>query len=440
MNKGLAILAFMLAASAEAGAQEQEQDAESTLTLDAQLRTRGEYRNGALQPRDEGGQAAMFLNERTRLTMQYDRGALSLRVMAQHTGVWGQDPLMNRQGRFDVGEAWVGMQFTKNIFGRLGRQPLVYDDERLLGASDWNVAGAFHDVALLGYKDDYHEVHGLAAFNQNSERTSGTYYDTSSGMPYKSMQMLWYHFTSDMLPLGVSLMAMNLGKESGSEYTGEGKTEYKQTLGAYVTFRPEQWDVEASLYYQMGKRGKPTSAWMASVRGGYGITPEWRVTAGYDYLSGQDDDDYGTTNHAFDPLFGTHHKFYGAMDYFFASPFGYKPRTLLHPEEMRYAPGLQDIQLGVVSKAIPVRGLVAQLNYHYFASAAKLSGSIRGLGHEVDLQASLPLIKDVTLQAGYSFMIGQNTMDIVKGGYYKSWQDWAWITFSVSPRLFSLKK
>ena len=54
MNKGLAILAFMLVASAEAGAQ--EQDAESTLTLDAQLRTRGEYRNGALQPRDEGGQ------------------------------------------------------------------------------------------------------------------------------------------------------------------------------------------------------------------------------------------------------------------------------------------------------------------------------------------------------------------------------------------------
>jgi len=214
---------------------------------------------------------------------------------------------------------------------------------------------------------------------------------------------------------------------------------HKQTMGVHGTYEPGLWGVSASFYYQMGKRGTPTKAWMASINGHYTVNDEWQVNGGYDLLSGQNDDDKSGVQHAFDPLFGSHHMFYGAMDLFFTSPWGYKPKGFFTTTQELYAPGLQDFHLGAICKAIPVKGLVAKINYHYFASAAKLSKSIRGLGHEIDLQATIPLMKDVKLHAGYSFILNQNTMDIVKGGYHKSWQDWAWITFDVSTRLLSRK-
>ena len=48
-------------------------------------------------------------------------------------------------------------------------------------------------------------------------------------------------------------------------------------------------------------------------------------------LSGSDGE--GDKFKAFDPLYGTHHKFYGAMDYFYASAW------------QGVAPGLQDAHL-----------------------------------------------------------------------------------------------
>ena len=33
-------------------------------------------------------------------------------------------------------------------------------------------------------------------------------------------------------------------------------------------------------------------------------------------------------------------------------------------------------------------------------------------------------MKDVSLSVGYSLMRGTSTMDVVKGGNHKSWQDW----------------
>ena len=424
-------LSALLLASLAVSAQEEH----GKLTLDAQLRSRGEYRNGALMPRDEGEQPATFVNERARLSMQYDRSDnLTLRFSAQHTGVFGQDPQVDKQGRLAIAEAWVGMKFADNFFGRLGRQPLVYDDERLLGALDWNTAGRYHDAGVLMYKDTHNELHAVGAFNQNAERIAGNYYD-SGAQPYKLLMMMWYRYTAQRFPLGVSLLALNLGKEKGNPETGEGAVSHQQTMGTYIRVHPQLWDVEASFYYQMGKRGTPTKAWMASLACGVNFSDEWRLSAGYDYLSGQDDDDQGDTNHAFDPLYGTHHKFYGYMDYFFASSWGLMTRGFLELTQRQYNPGLQDMH-GRLSYR-PKPGMDFRVDYHYFASAAKLSGSVRGLGHEVDVQASVPLMKDVTLQAGYSFMLGQNTMDIVKGGHYKSWQDWAWIQFNVSTRLFS---
>ena len=48
-------------------------------------------------------------------------------------------------------------------------------------------------------------------------------------------------------------------------------------------------------------------------------------------------------------------------------------------------------------------------------------------------------MKDVTLSAGYSTMIGTEVMDNVKGGSHDAWQDWAWIQLNINPRVLFVK-
>ena len=168
------IWAAMLFAPLSAFAQQQK---ENQFTIDAQIRTRGEYRNGVLNPRPEGTSPTFFINERARLSLGYQRDRLQMKLAAQHVGVWGQDPQIDKNGRFILHEAWARLDFSKGLFAQLGRQPLSYDDERLLGGLDWNVAGRFHDALKLGYESKIHKLHLILAFNQNNEVRSycGTY-------------------------------------------------------------------------------------------------------------------------------------------------------------------------------------------------------------------------------------------------------------------------
>ena len=237
------------------------------------------------------------------------------------------------------------------------------------------------------------------------------------------MQTLWYHYDFASVPVKLSVLAMNLGQEGGDAETRKSDTQYMQTMGTYVQFTPASWSLSGSFYYQTGKNvsARKVSAFMGSVRASYSINDSWTVNVETDYLSGSKKSD--GTYRAFNPLYGTHHKFYGAMDYFYASDF-----------VNGYAPGLSDTQIGVgykVSSSVSMG-----LNYHYFATGVKLESLNRTLGSELDYQLDWKIMKDVSLSVGYSLMRGTSTMDVVKGGNHKSWQDWGWVSLNVNPTLF----
>ena len=78
--------------------------------------------------------------------MDFQRGPLELKVSAQHTGMWGQDGMNTANGRLTMNEAWAKLNLGDKWFIQLGRQQLCYDDERILGAYDWNVNGNWHDA------------------------------------------------------------------------------------------------------------------------------------------------------------------------------------------------------------------------------------------------------------------------------------------------------
>ena len=88
----------------------------NTFSMSAQVRARAEYRNGALFPFDDTDKSVFFINNRARLSMDYSRSNLQMRFSAQHVGVWGQDPQIDKNGRFMLNEAWAKMYFGDNRF------------------------------------------------------------------------------------------------------------------------------------------------------------------------------------------------------------------------------------------------------------------------------------------------------------------------------------
>jgi len=438
MMKHLTIIALSLL-SLGVAAQEENQ-----FTVDAQLRTRAEYNNGATPaPRNEGVLPATFINERARMGLGWKRDNLEMKVSMQHTGIWGQDAIADRNGRVAMNEAWAKLRFLDSFFVQVGRQQLSYDDERILGGLDWNVAGNWHDALRFGFEEGADKFHVALALNRSANTPRGDLY--GGAMPYKDLELLWYHHDFQSLPLGISAMAMNVGRESAT--AGNSDVKALQTFGVDVNFKPAKWDMHAALYYQMGKNvnDREVSSLMASAKVGYQFNPKWTVSLGYDFLNGEDYMAATSTTtgasfvytsnakktHAFQPLYGTHHKFYGAMDYFYASAFASN-------SYMQWAPGLQDLQLGIDFK--PTKMAALSLNYHYFLTASDvLIEDSKALGHEIDLQATLKLQKDVTLMGGYSTFLGTKTMDLVKGGDHERWQDWAFIQLNINPRIFSAK-
>lgn len=395
---------------------------ENLFSIDAQVRPRIEYDNGAVTPRNTGDQPAVFVGNRTRVALGYQRKNLEFKASVQHTGVWGQDNLNKTLGSVTLNEAWGKINFEPGFFVQVGRMPLSYDDERLLGNADWNLAGNWHDALRLGFENTTHRVHLFATYNQNTNDTHGGYY--SEIMPYKQMQGLWYHAQLlPEMPLGISVIALNIGYENGKKESDEtyiGKTSFMQNFGTYLTFQPGDFDIAASFHFQMGKKpGEvPVSAFMASGRLGYTIANTVKLRAGYEYLSGNDG--LNVNEHAFNPLFGTHHKFFGAMDYFTGrQPFG-----------------IQDA-LGGVTAYIGSK-VTLDLDYHYMQMAERIQfiDLPKELGHEVDLTLSAKIFKDVTLQAGYSIILpSRTTVAIKETGNHESWQDWAWLSLSINPRI-----
>lgn len=420
-------------------AQQPQQDSHAekfnNLTVDANFMTRGELRYGGL-PVVEGRAAdhAKFVMERTRLGIGYERPHLEARINVQHSGVWGQAG----KGAFNLFETWVKLKANNGLFAQLGRQELNYDDERILGRNDWAIAANSHDAIKLGYEGHGHKAHAILAYNQRAENINGgsTYRTNDGAHPYKSMIAAWYHYDLPTVPLGLSALFVNLGVQNKDD--DEPKTEHQQLLGAYAKFHPERFTFEAAYYRQMGtdEFHIPIEAWMTSLKASFDPTPHWRITAGYDYLSGDNNpvvptsDGIGLAFHdkvrGFSTLYGSHHQFYGAMDFFYIQ--GYYSG---------YTPGLQNVYVGATYK--PIKALDLGASYHYLRAASALSEATKSLGHEVELTAGYNIIKDVKLSAGYSYMYGTSTLERLQRVDGNNNMHWAWLMITVNPRIFSLK-
>lgn len=452
MKKVLTLLAAALAVAALA--QEKEAPDYGDFTVDAQVRALGEYRGGLGTTDGKGTASKLFVSDRVRLSLGWERKNLSMKIAAQHSGLWQGASQKNTAGKITLYEAWARMAFGKGFFGQAGRQVLSYDDERLLGEHDWAPMGSTHDALRLGWENTRHKIHAIASFNQVADLTNVLYADANTPVvkPYKNMQALWYHFGRSEGPFQLSALFLNQGVSD----TKADSIRYMQTFGLYASFEKRKFLANASFYYQTGRdrTGADVSAYMASANIGLKFSPKWKVTLGDDFLSGSDG--LSATNHTFNILYGSHHKFYGAMDllgYGAIPTYGLNDLNL----EAQFTPNKKfDVSLAChwFATPNPIKDYLKNHSGYYIYSVYRLDSESQKLirnyyarehrfmqiiGTEVDLQASYRPWDFFTIQAGFSVLAGTETIQLLTGSDASKVQKWAWVSLDINPTIFSTR-
>lgn len=423
--------------------------------LFAQVRTRSEFRQGYGSPLAVSASPAFFTSQRTRLGLRYSGYRIKLGLTAQDVRVWGQDvSTINRTTTQDnnglmLHEAWAEFAFTdtmvknKYVALRLGRQELVYDDQRLLGNLDWLQQGRRHDALLFRFEKNKWMLHSGFAFNQNREANSGTQYNstppanypanTNGGSAYKSLAFLYgssklakgnvsFLFLADQFNKYRTDTINNLPAKTWVDGVSN-----RMTTGFYFINAFGKLQVSASAYYQFGKNAsqQKLDGALLSLSTNYQVGRKFSTGPGIDYTTGGSP---GQKSRAFDPLYGTPHKFWGLMDYFYAaSGFGNK--------------GLSDIYLKTKYKPSP--SFLFTLDLHDFRSASTVYSATgtsmkRRFGNEVDFTAGYSFTKDIFFEAGYGHFLGTSTLvaPAVKNvTNAEKNSNWAYVMVNIKPEM-----
>ncbi|GAB3419296.1 alginate export family protein [Niabella aquatica] len=415
-------------------------------SIAAQIRPRFEYRNGAYRPLQDGETPAILTHNRTRLVMDYaNEDKLRLRISAQNINVWGQDaqvvPIHASSGNFSVFEAYGDIKLSHTLRTRIGRQVIALDDERIFGGLDWHPAGRSHDALNISWKSSKAvEVQSYFAYNQNYKTAGwnvnnpvGQFYTPADAQPYQHMQLLYGRFNISKTSY-ISLLLNNLGFKKDAIANGNvaaAKVNNMQTAGANWFGNHGQWKSQLSAFYQGGKNadGKDKSAYMLSGSAGYQVSRPVGITLGADYLSG---DDLGTDKNEksryFDPLYGTHHKFYGFMDYYYVP--GPNPVGLLDTYmSLSLKPGTK-ADFGIAGHLFNTAGTV-------YNGSDKLSSA---LGSEIDLTFNYKVLPMVTVNGGYSTYFHTATLRTIKSvPDARNYQDWFWLSVNINPKIFTAR-
>jgi hypothetical protein len=436
--------------------------ASAQFTLTGQYRPRTELRNGFKTPVTDGQEVASFTEQRTRLIAGYKSGRIETKFSIQDVRIWGQVGTINKSDNLlSVHEAYAVYKLDSLGKGRLiiGRQELNYDDQRVLGSLDWASQARSFDALKYAYKhsDSTWVFHAIGSYNQDATvqepsklqnsnvGTGGNYYNGGASGSFnqplaKAAVYLWFNTKLKHGKMGdISLISMNEGYQESVTLVSPLFTE-----GITPTLIFGKIKVHGAFYYQAGKSQDSItiSAYLAHLEVTH-TGSKFKPTIGFDYVSG---DNKKTKNkiEGFNPLYGTNHKFYGYMDYFYVGN-GHNGG----------ANGLSGGLVDIYAKAVlPIAKSILSADLHFFMSptdvlnpANKTQKLSAFLGTELDLTWSKQLSDGVGLTVGYSQLLHTESMSAIKGKLIvdptnptktvdqaKAYQSWAYIMINFTPK------
>lgn len=367
-----------------------------------------------------------------------DRTAIYLRekIHVGYKGEWfgafieGRDATghedLKADDTFDLHQAYLTVGNAKEFpfTAKIGRQELVYGDERFLGKGDWNNTGRSFDAVKVRFENSFGWVDAFAGrvviaddhnFNVSND------YDNLSGIYASSGKLLPWQETQ------VYFLARNYGTQAANAIApgnpGSPSTQRDiYTLGTLWKSDEKQfgsWDYSLEMAYQFGSvynKAQDTRLDQQSygifASAGYTWKKAWgkpRIALGYEHGSGDGDVSDGKVE-TFENLFGTQHRPYGLMD----------------------LAGARNMHIPKLSYAIkPVKGLTLSADYlgfflantadyFYPESGSGRSGNGYGInssysnfvGTELDLYANYKINRWANYQLGYGhFFVGDYIKD-----------------------------
>ena len=439
------------------------------LTFDGQFVPRTELRDGYKTPILTGKDPAIFTEDRARLTAGYKMEKLGFKFSLQDVRIWGETGQINKSDQLlSVHEAYGDIYASDKSTFRIGRQEVAYDGDRFFGSLDWGAQGRALDAVRYLYKDtNGNQFDLMGSWNQNGDGdglpeplklTGNNYVNTTLGnsnntntrifnlgLP-KAQLMAYYKKTFKSGDIAIMLLNDISNTNTISNATtikNDSTLTYSDfTVGITPNFQFGKLKVGGQFYYTGGADGKSYTggAYKDIALGGFMVNAFIQHTGiigkpllGVDYLSG--DDEKTAKVEGWNPKYGTNHKFYGYMDYFYVGNG--------HGGVNEKSAGLLDVYLKTNFKLAETTSLMADL--HYFASATdrtnKTTKVVYGgtLGEELDLVFVHTLAKNIVFKAGYSQMFGiTSTMKQLKFGNpdqkISGMQNWAFAMVAFTPK------
>jgi hypothetical protein len=380
--------------------------------INGEIRSRIEYRDGFRKPLADTLDAAAVGSLRTRIQLDYAHEKIKAKISLQDARIYGQTGVSDTRNSLGVYEAWGSYAFTPAFSITLGRQPIEYDDKRLLTVSNWSQTGNAHDLLLLKYESPgCFKLHLGSAWNNGGDNEYEKVYAVSKS--YKALTYIWFGKQAGWFDL--SALWLNDVFDYGEAETETGKKAFRHTLGGNLGLQRKNlpFSFYATAYYQFGHdpHNHPLDAWLLALNTAYRFTEAWTLKAGVDYFSKN-----------FNKLYGSNHSFNGSMEYWTSLP----------------AQGLCDVYGSLTFRPVPRFDINATV--HTFALTENLPETGRkNLGAEADLTANYAVSPQLSIQGGWSVYFKTRQTDVLKAqtGTGAHFPQWAYIMLTFKPQFMN---
>ncbi|WP_157624919.1 alginate export family protein, partial [Sunxiuqinia dokdonensis] len=393
--------------------------------VDGQFRNRFELRDGYRKLAAEGAAPAAFISQRTRVSFNYETEGLKVKFTTQDVRVWGDEQLTSSTGvlgdyaSLELFEAFVEIRTGTAGWLSVGRQQLVYDNQRILGARNWNQNGIAYDAIVYRWQAENREFHLGTSWNSTGENTSDNFFDPTQ---IKSLSYIW---AQSSLSVSWSLTLSHVASAVTKSET-ENTLYFRQTTGIYSTYEKGNLSLSANIYYQFGKNqsGKNVSAVLFDAESKYKLG-KLSPGIGLSYLSGNSKTGSSQqTDHLFDVLYGARHRFFGGIDYF---------RSF---DSHTNQGGLVDYYFFFDHKFTKNTSLKNTSHYYQLAQTNPTTPNDRNLGYENDLVLKHQFASWGALESGYLFYLPTCSLKTIQGIDDDKFSHFLYVQLTVSPSLF----
>lgn len=398
----------------------------STLVIGSEFRTRTELRHGYRQLPFNDTLASFFTIQRMRLNIDYKSKKLDLYASLQDSRTWGAIDPRNPTVPISFFEAYAEPKLSDKVSFRIGRQRILYDNQRLFAENDWRNPANAHDAFRFIYNNKVNLVtEFVSAFNQTAENVYTTKFTPSGFTNYKTLNV---HYLNYKMSNNWSLITLNTmdGYQSSQGSTGYKTTFMRFTSGGHLEYASYKFTALLHAYYQYGKdsSGKKLSA--------YFLNPELKYTnkaitvrLGAEVMSGQDATKPSSKDKNFVALYGVAHRFNGNLDFFTSFPGDLNNAGLVNPYLFLW------YQKGKVYLRVENHLFYSQSNFVKNDAVIK-----KYLGFENDWRINYKFSNVAELEAGACWAaVTQSMVAIKKSGDATTTPWWTYVSFKFTPQL-----